>query len=133
MRPFTENGKIGFVDGLDRMVLEAQFDAVDTFYDPNSKREDHHAGEGYEWAVRKNGEWGLIHNRTGRWITPCTWEAVSCFQYGLAKVKWCGRWGFINRAGVVVTYCQWDEIEPFTCHGTVARARRDGKVHYISA
>lgn len=131
MKQFTQNGKIGFMDYRGQVILEAQFDAVDTFYDPNSKRQDHYADEDYEWAVLKDGKWGLIDNRTGSWITPCTWEAVSCFQYGLAKVKWAGRWGFINRVGTVVTYCQWDELEPFTSEGTVARAKRDGKVNYI--
>ena len=131
MKQFTQNGKIGFMDYRGQVILEAQFDAVDTFYDPNSKRLDHHAGEGYECGVMKDGKWGLIHNMTGSWITPCTWEAVSCFQYGLAKVKWAGRWGFINNGGRVVTYCQWDELEPFSSAGAVARARRDGKVNYI--
>ena len=128
MKQFTKDGKIGFrSDWRDAVILAAQFDAVDTFCGSDGS----HAGEGYELGVMKDGKWGLIHNLTGDWITPCTWEAVGCFQYGLAKVKWCGKWGFINRAGVVVTYCRWDEIEPFVCHGTVARAWRNGKANYI--
>ena len=128
MKQFTKDGKIGFQsDWRDEVILEAQFDAVNTFCGPDGR----HAGEGREWGVLKDGKWGLIDNWFGRWITPCTWEAVDCFRYGLAKVKWGGKWGFINRSGWVVTDCRWDEIEPFAAYGTTARAWRDGKVNYI--
>ena len=137
MKQFTQNGKIGFADTLGRVILEPQFDAVDTFYDPNycwceygEYHKGGHPGSGYEIAVQKDGKWGLIDRRNGQWITRCNWEAVGYFKYGRAKVKWCGKWGFINTAGVVFLFCRWEEVEPFAWGGT-ARVKLGGKYGYV--
>lgn len=133
MKQYTENGKIGFMDYRGQVILEAQFDAVNTFYDPNYYYMEYgeiyqggHPGMGWEWAVLKDGKWGLIHSRTGQWITPCTWEAVEYFQNGFAKVKWCGKWGLIDRTGSVVVYCKWDEVHVFS-YGRMICVKRDGR------
>lgn len=137
MKQFTQNGKIGFADTLGRVILEPQFDAVDTFYDPNycwceygEYHKGGHPGSGYEIAAQKDGKWGLIDRRNGQWITRCNWEAVGYFKYGRAKVKWCGKWGFINTAGEVVVFCRWEEVEPFAWGGT-ARVKLGGKYGYV--
>lgn len=133
MKQFTQNGKIGFMDSRGQVILEAQFDAVDTFYDPDYWHMDYgelcqggHAGAGYEIGVLKDGKWGLIHRWIGQWITPCTWEAVGYFRYGLAKVKWCGKWGLIDCTGTVIVYCRWDDVHVFS-RGGMIRVKRDGK------
>lgn len=137
MKQFVENGKIGFTDSWDQVILEAQFDAVDTFYDPNywwceygEYYKGGHPGIGYEIAVQKDGKWGLINQRKAQWITPCQWEAVGYFKYGCAEVKRDGKWGFIDTEGKLVIPCRWDEVGSFTWEGG-AKVKLDGKYGYV--
>ena len=137
MKQFTENGKIGFMDSYGRVILEAQFDAVDTFYDPDYWRCEYgefymggHPGIGYEIAVQKGGKWGLFNQRKAQWITPCQWEAVGYFGYGCAKVKWNGKWGFLDTEGKMAVPCRWDEVESFTWKGA-AKVKLDEKYGYV--
>lgn len=143
LKQFTKDGKIGFrSDRRDEVILEAQFDAVDTFYDPDYWYVDYgelcrgrHPGTGWEYGVLMDGRWGLVHRREERWITPCQWEAVSYFKNGLARVKRDGKWGFIDMEGNLVMPCQWDEIAvPDYCKywsKCEYRVKRDGKYGYL--
>lgn len=137
MKYIKKDNQFFFCSDRGELIPELVFDEMDTFghaeYPAQENEEPRRfprTGECSECGVMQQGKWGLINSRSGKWITPCTWEAVSGFCNGLARVKWCGKWGLINRNGIVVNYCRWDEIELFRDYSAVVRVKQDGKYGY---
>jgi hypothetical protein len=83
-----EDGKMGFVDTLIKVIVKPIFEEVDKF------------SEGLA-GVKQHGKWGFI-DKTGKVIIEPIFEKVDKFSEGLAGVKQHGKWGFINKAGKIV-------------------------------
>jgi len=46
-------------------------------------------------------------------VIPCSFDEAHKFSEGLAKVKINGKYGFINKNGVVVIQCFFDNADSF--------------------
>jgi hypothetical protein len=110
----ADNEKYGFINRHGEIVSPCVFDFAYCF------------SEGFACVTEYNKRWkedrwlyqGVpfkyckFINTRGEFVTNSFDDARS-FQEGLAAVKVCGRWGFINTHGEIVCQCKWDEVKDF--------------------
>ncbi|MEO1654058.1 MAG: WG repeat-containing protein, partial [Bacteroidota bacterium] len=88
-------GKYGLLDE-DRTVM------IDFLYDdllvPPGQYPDSFLREGL-LAVKQDSLWGFINFREKQ-VIPFRYDQVEPFEDGYARVKYQGKWGYINRRGV---------------------------------
>lgn len=116
LKPVRVNGKYGFVDKNDRMIIPASFQkAMDYF-------------EGLA-AVKYSDKWGFVDDK-GNIVVDCKFEDVNNFANGYARVKMDNKWGYIDKSGKYIVepifnYC-WD----FSV-GKAKVRMDDGSIRYI--
>jgi len=142
--PFYQDCKLGYIDARGKVVIPAQFDWGDSFYDqlavvritrnerikygfinqvgqfvinPEFDSAEHFS-DGLA-GVRLGKQSGYV-DRKGVVIIPPRFTEVTPFFRGLARVKVStdqaprGKWGCINKKGEFVVPPQYDELRPFT-------------------
>ena len=82
------NGKWGFVDEQDNVVISFEYDNADNFFDGLAR-------------VKLNGKWGFI-DKSGKEIIPIKYESLSFFSNGTAFVRYNGKECFIDKEGKVL-------------------------------
>jgi WG containing repeat len=120
----TINGKYGYLNAANHLVIPAQFDLARPFSDgmaavafstdspsPQSDCSCRAVITSYHF------KWGFI-NETGELVIEPQWGNVGDFSEGLAGVSngqgfSFGKWGYINKAGVLAIRHQFDHAEPF--------------------
>ena len=86
--PVQINGKFGFIDINDKLILEPKYDRARAFHDGLA-------------AVSMNGKWGYI-NLKGEQVIPCVYESAGDFSSGIAVVEKGKRYGYIDRFNNVI-------------------------------
>jgi hypothetical protein len=95
--------KVGFIDAMEKVVIEPQWDEASVFTD------------GFAMVV-KDGKEGII-DHSGKLVVDLKWDHDNddgLFSEGLANVKLGGKWGFIDKTGNVVLAPQWDHARSFS-------------------
>ena len=92
--PFSENGKYGYINKTGKVVLPAQFEYAEKFY------------EGLA-VVKQGGKRGFI-DATGKMVIPALYDQKidGYFSEGLACVKLGAKYIYIDKTGKTI-------IEPF--------------------
>jgi len=116
-----QNGKWGFTNGLDKVVIPCIYDDVDGFVDNRS-------------IVTLNGKDGLI-DLSGKEIAPCIYNFIQPFHEGKALVSisplnstTC--YGLLDMNGKQTLLCGYDYVFPFT--NGYARVIKNGKTGYVN-
>lgn len=91
---YKQYGNWGYIDKTGKLAIEPQFVDAGNF------------SEGVAWV---NGP--ACINRDGQKI-----DLVKCqrFSEGLTPLKMNGKWGYVDRSGIVVIAPQWDYVTPFS-------------------
>lgn len=121
LAPVKLNGKWGFIDKGDRMVIEPQYDYALSF------------SEGLA-QVRNDGKCGFI-DRKGNLVIPLAYDEVGDFHDGLASVSIKGKQGFIDRNNQTVIparydWDMWNSSQSYFSEG-IAPVKINGKWGYI--
>lgn len=85
--------------------------------------------EGY-WAIKKNGQWGMLNHRF-QLVIANRYDSIRGFHQGLAAVQLGGKWGFINTKEQIVIQPNLDFVEDFD--GSHAIVSRDGRFGLLSS
>lgn len=86
----TKNGKAGYVNLKNKVVVDFKYDKAEAFQSNNLAR------------VTKNGMMGLIDASTLEEVLPIKYDLITYFINGIAKVYHRGKCGFINEQGKIV-------------------------------
>ncbi len=97
---FTENGKSGFKDKNNNIIIKAEFERVYPFT------------EGFSDVV-KNNKWGFI-DINGTEIVPAIYDNVLYFHEGFAGVYRNTKWGFVDTTGKEVIPCIYKTVGDFS-------------------
>jgi len=115
--PFTQNGKMGYVDADGNVIIEPTFVAAHRFSDGLA-------------CARKNDLYGYI-DKSGEWVIQPRFQYPNDFSEGLAGVRLDGnKWGFIDRTGQEVMPAKFSWVYNSFRHG-LAEVVVDGKLGYI--
>jgi uncharacterized protein (TIGR03067 family) len=115
--PFTQDGKVGYVDVDGKVVIRPQFEAGARFSDGLA-------------LARGSGPFGYI-DRSGRYVIQPQFQYANDFADGLAGVPLeGGKWGFIDRHGKTVLPARYDWIYGGFRHG-IAKVTVAGRIGYI--
>ncbi|MDR2466766.1 MAG: WG repeat-containing protein [Prevotellaceae bacterium] len=93
------NGKWGYIDREDKMVVPLKYDKVRKFKEGMA-------------AVRIDGRWGFA-DMTGREAVAAKYTSVEDFSEGMAAVRADRKWGFVDREGNEIVPLQYSEVKPF--------------------
>ena len=109
----TDEGKVGFVDGSGKVVIEAAFKSAGDFH------------VGLAWAKNDAGMVGYI-NTSGEWVIDPGFDSGKDFDAltGLARVKSGDKWGYVNKSGGM-SYINDSEIFEDFFNG-LARGKKGG-------
>ncbi len=109
------DGKFGFIDKNNHIVIPPKFDYAYDFHNGLAK-------------VEINGKWGYI-NRKGQLVTQL-FDKISDFNdQGLAIAQNNGKYALVSRSGKVIS--KWyDKIYQF--HDGLARVKLDGKYAFVN-
>lgn len=108
----TSNGKWGFVDENNKVVIPAIYEEVEDFYNGNT-------------PVKKNGKWGIIDTK-GNFIIQPRYNYLGYLNEGLVPVLINGKWGCINKKNEIVIKPRFDCVWGCITEG-VLPAKLDGK------
>jgi serine/threonine-protein kinase len=101
--PFYQDCKLGYVDARGRVVIPAQFDWGDSFYDQLAV---------VGVTTNEKTKYGFI-NLAGRFVIDPEFDSAQHFSDGLAGVRLGNQSGYVNRKGVVVIPPRFAEVTPF--------------------
>ena len=99
LHKIMQNGKWGFADQKDRIVIEPTFEEVAFF------------SEGLA-AVRVGDKWGFI-DKTGNFVINPKYDFFNDFSEGLAPVEINDKWGFVDKTGNVIIQPKYDAVRRF--------------------
>ncbi len=103
LRSFEENGKYGYKNDNEEVVVQTLYESVKYFF----TQEDSLV------AVKLNGKFGFI-DRSGNQVIEFKFQDAYDFgESGFASVKLKEKWGLINFSGKEVVSCKYDWIGPF--------------------
>ena len=95
LKPFSKDGKGGYVDELGKVVIPCQWKDARSF------------SEGLAGVRDDTKRWGYI-DKLGMVVIPCKWKDAWGFSEGYARVMDNNsRCGFIDKTGKVVIPCLW--------------------------
>ncbi len=97
---YMENGKTGFRDLADKIVIKAIYDSAEMF------------SEGYS-AVEVDNKWGLI-DETGKYIIKPQFEYLGSVNSGLASFRSNDKYGFVDIKGQEKIKPQFDWVDEFS-------------------
>ena len=117
----VKNGKLGVIDTTGKTIIPCSYDEVSNW-------------SGYRiWKVRNGSHYGLVSAVNGAVIAPVKYEVIDYLQYGRARMKINGKYGFFDAAGKVVIPARYSyaDSDGFDVDGT-ARVKGNGRdYHYI--
>lgn len=101
------NGLWGFVDTAMNIVIEPQYDSVQSF--------GTYSGDTVGYAeVSKDGKRGFI-NKNGHEVIPVQWDKIVKYaNFDVMKVELGGKYGLIDIKGNIISEPQWDSISSFS-------------------
>lgn len=104
---FEENGKYGFKDQNDKIVIASKYNGAEEF------------SEGLA-SVSFNDKWGFI-DKTGKVAIPFKYNSGygtgSKFSEGLASVNLNDKWGYIDKTGRTIIPFEYNEAWDFSKQG----------------
>ena len=98
--PVKINGKFGFIDINDRIILEPKYERAGVFSDGLA-------------AVSLNGKWGYV-NLKGEQVIPYIYEYAGKFSSGLARVQKGNLYGYIDRFNNVIIPFRYTDARNFS-------------------
>jgi hypothetical protein len=104
--PIVQQGKLGFIDGSGKVVIQPQFDVPASL-----SLEAEHFSENLE-PIEIGGKWGYI-GVNGKFIINPQFEWADQFSEGRARIYQDGKWGFIDHSGTPVVPPQFDGARSF--------------------
>lgn len=111
-----DNGKWGFKDSKDIVIVESKYDRVGRFV------------EGFA-TFTENGKEGYIDTQ-GKILVPAKYDIAQNFNYGFAMVQTNKKKGFINTSGKEITPLKYDYLSLF--YEGLAAVVLNGKSGYIN-
>ncbi|WP_446787109.1 WG repeat-containing protein [Macellibacteroides fermentans] len=96
----ARNGKSGYVDTNENVVIDYQFDQAWPFKNGFAK-------------VMMNGKFGFV-DKAGNIRVECKYDRVGEFSEGLAAVSLGGKWGYVDTNGNPITGFIYDDARPFS-------------------
>jgi hypothetical protein len=106
LAPLGINGRRGYIDPTEKIVIQPQFDGASSF------------SEGLA-QIRMDNHYGFI-NQIGKIVIQPVYSHTSDFSEGLAAVqiggqgRYYGHWGYINRSGTLQIQPQFELAQPFS-------------------
>ena len=94
-----KDNKYGLIDQNGNIILECKYENVKSFTN------------GYV-AIYENFQWKIIDNF--KHIIIDNLDDCLDFSDGLAAIKRCGKWGYINTNGKIIIPCKFTEVTPFS-------------------
>ena len=94
------NGKWGFIDKTDKVVIPIKYDDAWSFSEGLAR-------------VELNGKYGFI-DKTDKVVIPIKYDDAWSFSEGLASVALNGKWGFIDKTDKVVIPIKYDDAWSFS-------------------
>lgn len=98
--PFEANGKWGYKDENEKIVLEPRYDETNYFKEGLAH-------------VKVGAKWGYL-DRTMKMAIEPSFEDAWSFSEGLAVVRVNGKWGFIDKTGALAVPARYDQVMPFS-------------------
>lgn len=108
---FRSNGKHGFADQDNNIIIDAEYDMVSPF------------SEGFS-EVRKNNKSGFIDMR-GNVTIPIIYDHVGYFHEGIVGIWKNNKWGYVDKNGNEIIPCIYDHVDRFS--EGLAFVRTNGK------
>lgn len=105
--PIVKDGKLGFIDGSGRVVIQPQFELT-----AGLMLGGEHFAEGLE-PLQVGGQWGFIGTDGTFRINPQFDGVQLGFSDGLVAVRSNGRWGYLDPSGTLVINPQFNAARPF--------------------
>jgi len=100
---FEENGKWGYKDNGNKVVIQPFYDEANSF--------------GHDFAkVKLNGKFGFI-NKKGKLVVPTVYDNVEWFSGPYSAVMLNGKWGFVDSHGKLKIDCLYDKVYNDYYHG----------------
>ena len=106
------NGKYGFIDETGALVIPCKYDLA--FFFSNSLAK----------VVLNRTTWGRI-SKAGKW-----YDEAGDHREGLSWVKLNDKYGFVDKSGVEVIPCKYDDVGSFS--GVRAPVELNGKKGYVN-
>jgi hypothetical protein len=105
--PIVKDGKLGFIDGSGRVVIQPQFELT-----AGLMLGGEHFAEELE-PLQVGDQWGFIGTDGKIRINPQFDGVQGGFSDGLVAVRSNGRWGYLDPSGTLVINPQFDAAGPF--------------------
>ncbi len=128
----VKNGKVGFVDKDDKMVIPLIYD-----YESGRWYNDNYVSTWDNQAlvrVKRNGKYGMI-DREGKEVIPVKYDKITQPElYKLAdvvRVKLNGKYGYVNGYNQTVVPIKYDILEEKFYNGHPAYAKLNGKYGFV--
>lgn len=96
LKPFVVNGKWGYRDANDQIIVEPQYDMAFLF-------------EGDMALVILNNKRGFI-DKTGKLVIPLKYDGADNFSGDIAQVEINGKWGLLDKSGKEITLVKYNYI-----------------------
>lgn len=116
--PFQDNGKWGFHDNDNRIVIDAKYDFVRIFHNDIAR-------------VKLHGKWGLI-NKYGESLTEMKYDEIFQPSLDLMRVVANGKIGYINTKGKEIIPTEYDEIDYLGEYRNRSVTKKDDKYGYAT-
>lgn len=104
--PVVVSGKMGFIDGAGKIVIEPRFEVKDFMEDASGFCEG--------MAIIPQGEKRGFIDKTGTMIIPAQFDEALSFSEGFAAIKIRGKWGYIDKSGGVALAPQFEDAGSFS-------------------
>jgi len=115
----NQNGKWGFIDITGYEILAPKYENVSGFHNGLARV-----------RTKNNYMFGFV-NREGKLVIPCIYQnAEKNFSEGLIPVQLKGKWGFIDKEGIVQIPMKYSWANGFK--GGLAKVKSGSKIHYIN-
>lgn len=128
----VKNGKVGFVDKDDKVVIPLIYD-----YESGRWYNDNYVSK---WdnqpliRVKRNGKYGMI-NREGTEVVPVMYDKITQPELykleNVVRVKLNGKYGYVNGYNQTVVPIKYDALEEEFYNGHPAYAKLNGKYGFI--
>ncbi|MFT3677602.1 MAG: WG repeat-containing protein [Chitinophagaceae bacterium] len=96
LKPFVVNGKWGYRDANDQVIVEPQYDMAFLFEEDMA-------------LVILNNKRGFL-DKTGKLVIPLKYDGADNFSGGLAQVELNGKWGLLDKSGREITPVKYNYL-----------------------
>ncbi len=124
LKGFVKNGKVGFQDQNNKVVIEPQFEGfrsrVDYMFEPYTPAMDKITGKDIQGLaitfpdglgqVQVAGKWGYI-DTSGKFVINPVYDKAQPFYRGKAIVQMGGHWQIIDKTGSLLKETDYEDID----------------------